>query len=250
MTSDVYPTLGMRVTGGAGRSSDAMRPLVPESIDLRAQPVSAALVATDELTRRKLDHALATAGIAVTQAVGVPDELGDEAIDVIVVFCGKGMTYRRALLSRLRRRLTPCPIVVVAPQDTPGATRATLEAGAAGLVFDGEIGWALGPTVAAVASGQVCVPAVRRNDVARPTLSRREKQVLGLVVMGLSNHEIASQLYLAESTVKCHLSSSFVKLGVRSRNEAVSVILDPEQKLGLGILGISSGSTAASEAPS
>ena len=70
-------------------------------------------------------------------------------------------------------------------------------------------------------------------------LSAREKQILGLVVMGLMNSEIAARLFLAESTVKSHLSSAFRKLGVRSRTEASELILDPERGLGTGILAIS-----------
>ena len=66
----------------------------------------------------------------------------------------------------------------------------------------------------------------------------REKQILGLVVMGMTNAQIASKLFLAESTVKSHLSSSFTKLGVASRNEAVGLILDPTRGQGLGILTI------------
>ena len=46
-----------------------------------------------------------------------------------------------------------------------------------------------------------------------------------MVVMGMSNKAIAGKLFLAESTVKCHLSSAFSKLGVRSRNEAADLIL-------------------------
>ena len=64
------------------------------------------------------------------------------------------------------------------------------------------------------------------------------EQVLGLVVMGYMNGQIAQQLFLAESTVKSHLSSAFAKLGVRSRNEAVELIVDPEQGLGTGILAL------------
>jgi DNA-binding NarL/FixJ family response regulator len=58
--------------------------------------------------------------------------------------------------------------------------------------------------------------------------------------MGYMNCDIANQLYLAESTVKSHLSSAFLKLGVRSRSEAVELILDAEQGLGRGILAITS----------
>ncbi len=56
--------------------------------------------------------------------------------------------------------------------------------------------------------------------------------------MGYMNGQIAEQLFLAESTVKSHLSSAFGKLGVRSRNEAVDLILDAERGLGMGILGL------------
>jgi DNA-binding NarL/FixJ family response regulator len=86
--------------------------------------------------------------------------------------------------------------------------------------------------------GQICVPREHWRQVQPPVLSTREKQILGLVVMGYMNSQIASTLFLAESTVKSHLSSAFGKLGVRSRNEAVSLILDPERGLGMGILGL------------
>ncbi len=90
----------------------------------------------------------------------------------------------------------------------------------------------------AVAAGQVCVPRNHWRQIEAPALSSREKQILGLVVMGYMNSQIAEQLFLAESTVKSHLSSAFAKLGVRSRHEAVSLIVDPERGLSMGILGL------------
>lgn len=53
------------------------------------------------------------------------------------------------------------------------------------------------------------------------TLSRREAQVLDGVGCGLSNHEIATQLFLSANTVKTHLRTAFSKIGVHSRVEAL-----------------------------
>lgn len=116
--------------------------------------------------------------------------------------------------------------------------RRALEKGVAGVVLEQELDRALSATVLAVSAGQISVPAERGEQLGPRVLTAREKQILGLVVMGLSNSEIARKLYLAESTVKSHLSSSFAKLGVGSRNEAASLILDPVRGSGLGILSL------------
>lgn len=53
-------------------------------------------------------------------------------------------------------------------------------------------------------------------------LSDREKDVLALLAAGLSNKEIANQLYISLSTTKGHIANIFGKLGVKSRTQAVS----------------------------
>ncbi len=54
-------------------------------------------------------------------------------------------------------------------------------------------------------------------------LSDREREVLQLVIRGLSNRQIAQSLTLSESTVKFHVSNLLAKLGVATRAEAVAV---------------------------
>jgi DNA-binding NarL/FixJ family response regulator len=130
------------------------------------------------------------------------------------------------------------PVIVVCSSIERWGIREALMAGASGVVLWDDLGVALAPTIRAVLAGQACVPRAHSRQIEPPALSSREKQILGLIVMGYSNGQIAQQLFLAESTVKSHLSSAFGKLGVRSRNEAVHLILDPERGLGMGILAI------------
>ena len=53
-------------------------------------------------------------------------------------------------------------------------------------------------------------------------LSKRELAVLQLLAAGLSNREIAEQLYLSINTVKTHTKSIYGKLNVRSRTQAAN----------------------------
>jgi two-component system, NarL family, response regulator LiaR len=58
-----------------------------------------------------------------------------------------------------------------------------------------------------------------------PTLSKRELEVLNLIVEGYSNPEIARMLYLSPNTIKTHVRSIFNKLGVEHRIQAVVIAL-------------------------
>lgn len=202
-------------------------------------PVIAAL-ADDELATKRIEAVLESDGLCVETRVLDVDDLGHGDIpspDVLVVAFGRGITERDHQMRRLRKSLPKTYLIAVMPEDSRRGVRRALEAGADGVVFENEVESTLTLTVRAVLAGQTAVPAAGRHEVDRPTLSGREKQVLGMVVTGKSNKAIAGELYLAESTVKCHLSSAFSKLGVRSRNEAADLVLESGAELGFsGVL--------------
>jgi len=62
-------------------------------------------------------------------------------------------------------------------------------------------------------------PSPDQSELIEP-LSERELEILQIVATGASNKEIASQLYIAEGTVKNHLTNILGKLGVRDRTQA------------------------------
>ncbi len=158
-----------------------------------------------------------------------PDGGLDDNNVIIVLICNVDAPREMATLRRLRQKLRNPPIVVISPPATGTGVRRALEAGADAFVFESELELTLVATVRAVASGQSVVPGRVRASLERPALSHRERQVLSLVVDGLTNAQIAGKLFLSESTIKSHLSSVFSKLGVRSRREAAAVFLELNQ---------------------
>jgi two-component system, NarL family, nitrate/nitrite response regulator NarL len=63
--------------------------------------------------------------------------------------------------------------------------------------------------------------AVARPAVSRPELTRRERQVLGLLAEGLSNKLVGARLGISEHTAKFHVSALLAKLEAETRTEAV-----------------------------
>jgi DNA-binding NarL/FixJ family response regulator len=168
----------------------------------------------------------------------LPDRGEHDDPSVVVLWAQDTTTSPASVVGPLTQRFERTPVVVVCAEIDRWEVRAALAAGAAGIVLHEDLDSALGPCLRAVLAGQTCVPRGHWRQIEPPALSAREKQILGLVVMGYMNGQIAEQLFLAESTVKSHLSSAFGKLGVRSRNEAANLILDPERGLGMGILAL------------
>jgi DNA-binding CsgD family transcriptional regulator len=214
------------------------KPIVQE-VPLRGAargPVVA--IVADEVFARRLRLPLAADGLDSSAVVGGLDELLEAgSVDVVVHAGAQPIDVRE----------TDACLIEVLPRTSARHLRPLLASGAAGIVWEEEADVCLASAVRAVFAGQLVLPADAAALVAKPSLSSREKQVLGLVVIGFSNADIARKLHLAETTVKSHLTSSFRKLGVGTRNEATMRILDPQTGLGLGILAVTHAGT--DEAP-
>lgn len=190
----------------------------------------------DEGRRAAFVSLLAAGGLPV-DAGAIPirrlDELLAEPPDALVLAADPRRPEVLAALRRVRTRAPSTRIVVVAEDEDPTSLQArqALNAGADAFVPGPAAARSLAPAVHAVLAGLVCAPREVRRLLAKPTFSHREKEVLGLLVAGLTNREIASRLFLAESTVKSHLITAFAKLGVRSRKDAAALLLDPAEGL-------------------
>ena len=110
-----------------------------------------------------------------------------------------------------------------------------IRAGASGFLLKDALPDELIDAVRVVASGDgLLAPSVTRrviehfatgpqrsNTAALPDLTDREREILVLVAQGSANTEIAASLFIAEQTVKTHVSRVLFKLGARDRAQAV-----------------------------
>ena len=169
------------------------------------------------------------AGTIVERGVS---ELAGDCPEAVLLVADLGAPAGMAALRRIRCEAPGAHLVVVARADrSANAARQALNAGADAFVPADDVDRALAPALEAVMAGLVCAPRAARRLIAKPTFSHREKEILALLLEGLTNRQIGARVYLAESTVKSHLVSAFAKLGVRSRKDAVALLLDPAEDL-------------------
>ncbi len=83
-----------------------------------------------------------------------------------------------------------------------------------------------GQSTLSPAAMQALVSVTARLPEQDYHLTEREQELLGLLVKGLSNPEMAERLTISLSTVKFHISSILAKLGASSRTEAVTIALE------------------------
>ena len=105
----------------------------------------------------------------------------------------------------------------------PAFLSLAVDAGVSGVAFKSQEGAALVDVIERVTCGErIGFENVRRGRRAREpdVLSTREHEVLALIALGMTNGEIASELFLSIDTVKTYVRRLYAKLGVKNRAQA------------------------------
>lgn len=133
------------------------------------------------------------------------------------------------VIKQLMKRDPASKVLVLTTYDNEEDVFRALEAGARGYLLKDTNTEELVAALRQVHAGERHLPhaiATRLADrLVRPTLTPRELDVLRLVAKGRTNKELASAMFISEETVKTHVKTLFLKLGVHDRAEAVSVSL-------------------------
>jgi len=164
--------------------------------------------------REAVDLALGLVPDLVLMDLRMPDLTGDEAT------------------ARILAKRSDIRILVLTTYESDASILTAIEAGASGYLLKAAPEEELLAGIRSVARGEVAlaptIAAMLVNRVKRPaiSLSARETEVLVLVGRGLSNPEIARELFLGEATVKTHLLHAFEKLGVSDRTRAVTKAME------------------------
>jgi two-component system, NarL family, response regulator DevR len=174
------------------------------------------------------------AGTAEQALVRVPALRPQVAVLDIRLLDGDGVTVCR----ELRSRMPELACLMLTSFDDEEALLDAIMAGASGYVLKQISGTDLVSAVRTVASGQSMLDpgaatrlmarlrgegATEQQPDALAALTDREREILALIGEGLTNRDIGKRLYLAEKTVKNHISRLLAKLGVERRVQAAVI---------------------------
>nr|BEK63951.1 response regulator transcription factor [Kitasatospora purpeofusca] len=214
-----------------------------------AAPVRVFLLDDHEVVRRGVHDLLdgepdlevvGEAATAEQALVRVPALRPDVAVLDVRLGDGDGV----AVCRELRSRMPDLACLMLTSFDDEEALLDAVMAGAAGYVLKQISGTDLVTAVRTVASGRSMLdPGAATRLINRlrseaqperpaaggPELTAREQEVLALIGEGLTNRQIGERLYLAEKTVKNHVSRLLAKLGVERRVQAALIATELRQ---------------------
>jgi DNA-binding NarL/FixJ family response regulator len=185
-----------------------------------------------EIVPAVLAKALGEVSVATesTLEAGLARAAGGEAPDLVLLDLGLPGCQGLDALARFRSRFPEVPIVVLSATCDRASILAALDAGAVGYLPKTLKPDIMVAALRLVAAGGVYVPPEALQESAEKVtprrrraleLTRRQKEVLRLMLKGYNNERIAAELDIAPNTVKQHAHSIFSALGVSSRAEAL-----------------------------
>ncbi|UVO49289.1 response regulator transcription factor [Sphingomonas sp. SUN019] len=167
---------------------------------------------------------------SIAEAVVILDREGD--FDIVLLDLNMPDAEGFSGLRTLRDRFPSVPIAMVSGAVESGLVSAAIANGAAGFIPKSMKRGAIVGAIQAVLVGDIYIPEEFRlgegassesDDISRriATLTPQQTVVLGLVVAGKLNKQIAYELDVSMTTVKAHVSAILAKLNVYSRTQAV-----------------------------
>lgn len=189
-------------------------------------------------TLRQLEEDVVVLQADACESAGVVLER-EEDFDLLLLDLGLPGTDGMTCLGLIRQRYPAIPVVIVSAYDDPHTVSRALKNGASGFVPKAYSSDRLLAALREVLDGRVYVPdqmmpvnlgadlppaTLGRAEAAEFGLTDRQTEVLGLMVRGKSNRDIADELGLSEGTVKIHITAIFRALGVSSRTQALVAV--------------------------
>jgi DNA-binding NarL/FixJ family response regulator len=218
--------------------SDHRSDLTPAAVAVRSvsQPVRVAV--TDR--RRLIAEALAALiadrdGFSVTGAIaadGAVAAIAEQRPDVVVVGAATDSRPAMEFARELRRCLPRVEIVIVAEALEPALISFVLDHGIGGLLLSDAAARDVVVCLDHVAHGRAVLPSGWQGVLSAAhnhpldALSERQMEVLMLLADGFSYEEIGARLFISLNTVKFHVRSIFLRLGVRNRMAAARMLAD------------------------
>lgn len=194
------------------------------------------------------DHTMVRHGLATflkiyddLQLVGEAED-GEAAIrecaaimpDVILMDLSLPKIDGTNAIRMIRKQLPQIQVIALTSFKEDKLVKNALEAGAIGYLLKNVSAEELAQAIRAAYHGratlspevaQVLVQNANRPPDPGQDLTAREREVLDLLIDGLTNSQIAEKLTVSPSTIKSHVSNILSKLGVASRTEAVALAL-------------------------
>jgi DNA-binding NarL/FixJ family response regulator len=173
-------------------------------------------------------------GIEVTGAAAngaeAVDLVAQGNVDVVLMDLRMPVLDGVGATTRITAEFPQVAVLVLTTYADDASIATALRAGARGYLTKDAGRVEIGAALRSTAAGQSTFdPEVSKRLVAglapepagNDGLTTRETEVLRLIARGLSNPEIAAQLFISEATVKTHINNTFAKIGARHRAEAV-----------------------------